>query len=101
MRGGIAAGAAPTIVRPGGLRKVQRPAPVAAASLSSACWVGVAVVGLSLPRSRVLKSSPATAPPRKSAAKKIQIFAGVESFIRVIPTATAGLNAPPEIEPTA
>src|SRR5262245_40247198 len=47
------------------------------------------------------KTSAAAAPPAKLATRKIQMFASADSPMMVMPTATAGLKAPPEIEPTA
>ena len=47
-----------------------------------------------------LNATAATAPPAKLATKKTQMLATVESPIMVMPTATAGLNAPPETAPT-
>src|ERR1700694_4936208 len=43
------------------------------------------------------KTNAARAPPAKLATRKIQMLATLESPITVIPTATAGLKAPPEI----
>src|ERR671917_2952268 len=48
-----------------------------------------------------LKAYAASAPPRSSDTRKIQMLTQLERPMRLIPTATAGLNAPPEIEPTA
>ena len=39
--------------------------------------------------------------PRKLATRKIQIFDHDDNPNTLIPTATAGLNAPPEMSPTA
>ena len=47
-----------------------------------------------------MKTIAAAAPPARSAATWIQICESSTSFITPIPTATAGLNAPPEIAPT-
>ena len=47
-----------------------------------------------------LKMLAATAPPTKSATRKIQILGQGDGPIKEVPTATAGLNAPPEMLPT-
>ena len=46
-----------------------------------------------------LNVSAAAAPPRKSATRKIQILAALDIPITVMPSAIAGLKAPPEIAP--
>jgi len=43
----------------------------------------------------------ATAPPNRLATRKIQMLCAADRPITVIPTATAGLKAPPEMDPTA
>ena len=47
-----------------------------------------------------LKVAAAKAPPKKLASRKIHILPRLENPMTVMPTATAGLNAPPEIAPT-
>ena len=42
----------------------------------------------------------AKAPPKKLASRKIQMLPRLDNPMTVMPTATAGLNAPPEIAPT-
>ena len=52
-------------------------------------------------RLRLLKASAATTPPAKSPTRWIQTLAPRTRSMTVMPTATAGLNAPPEMAPTA